>query len=56
MLVSKEKWEEHMKVLHPPGLSHWCDQCNYTFLTEDGLGSHNKKSTPARELRQESII
>ena len=58
MLVSKEKWEQHMKALHPAGMPHWCDQCNYTFLTEDDLRSHNKKyhASQGAKTRKHNIV
>ena len=38
-----EEMEEHMAALHPKIGGFWCDQCNYSFLGEEALKSHNKK-------------
>ena len=42
-MASKDEMEVHMQEHHPGGEEHWCDQCNYSFLTAQLLGGHNKK-------------
>ena len=43
VVSSLEEMEEHMATLHPTTGAFWCDQCNYSFLDEETLTSHNKK-------------
>ena len=43
MVFNKEDMVEHMVAIHPRGEPLWCDQCNYTFLTEEEISKHNGK-------------